>query len=95
MIDSLILICVFILGTFTNRYLIPIFDLLLDVFSYKQSEKVTMYQLNTQELVAEFHRRYPEMNDNQYQELTPTIGFTYRNQNEDDIYFEDEECGKK
>lgn len=91
--------CGLFVGVLIDKYLFPIFDLLLDVFSYKKSEKATMYQLSAQELAAEFYRKYPEMKNDQcqgqYQELTPAIGFTYRNQNEDDIYFEDEECGKK
>jgi hypothetical protein len=80
-----------ILGMLIQKYIFPVFDMLLDIYSYKQSEKVTIYQLNAQEQIALFNREYPEVNNEEIRELTPAIGFTYSNQ-DNDIYCDDEEC---
>lgn len=77
-----------IIGTLFERYLFSIFDILLQVFQYKQSEKVTIYQLNAQEQIALFNREYPELNNDEIKELTPAIGFAY-NSSDDDMYYED------
>lgn len=73
------------------RYVEPIFDLYLEVFQYKQSEKANKYQLNAQEQVILFQREYPESNQIKQQELTPAIGFAYSKQ-DDDYYYDDEDC---
>lgn len=77
-----------IVGIVIERFIFPIIDLKLEVFQYKETEKATAYQLNTQELVAEFNREYPEFNQGEVPELTPAIGFTYAP--EDDMYYEDD-----
>ncbi len=78
-----------ILGIVIERYIFPIMDLKLEAFQYKESEKATIYQLNAQELVAEFNREYPEFSQGETQELMPAIGFTYT-PSEDEIYYEDD-----
>lgn len=80
-----------ILGMLIQKYIFPVFDMLLDIYSYKQSEKVTIYKLNAQEQIALFNRKYPEVNNEEIRESTPAIGFTYSNQ-DNDIYCDDEEC---
>lgn len=77
-----------ILGILLEKYIFPIIDLKIEVLQYKETEKATVCQLNTQELVAEFNREYPEFNQGEVPELTPAIGFTYTP--EDDMYYEDD-----
>lgn len=51
----------FLLGVLLDRYILPSLDVLLEVYSHRASEKATQYQLNAQTLVAEFKRKYPEV----------------------------------
>jgi hypothetical protein len=77
-----------LIGLLIQKYIFPIIDLWLSVYEYKQSEIITIYQLNAQEQVALFNREYPELDENQNKELTPAIGFAYNHQ-DDDMYYED------
>lgn len=76
------------IGILIERYIFVIFDLLIEIFQYKQSNKATNYQLQAKEAVIIFERKYPELNKNS-QELTPAIGFNYVDSN--DLYENDEE----
>lgn len=83
-----------ILGIMLQKYIFSIFDIILDLYSYKQIQKATEYQLNTQMMSMEFLREYPEANQNNqnYQEYqTNAIGFGVGRDDEDDGYCEDED----
>lgn len=80
-----------LIGVLIERYIFPIFDTLLEVFNYKQSEKATIYQLNAQEQAVLFNRKYPELNNMQNQELTPAIGFMTEQSDEMYYDYDDEE----
>lgn len=79
-----------ICGILIERYLFPTLDIYLDVFTHKQTEKATDYQLNAQAMTMEFLREYPEANQN-YQELQPAIGFCASPEEEqyNDLYEDD------
>ncbi len=83
-----------ILGILLEKYIFPIIDLKIEVLQYKETEKATIYQLNAQELLAEFNREYPELSQGEIPELTPAIGFAYTPSDED-MYYEDEQYEDK
>lgn len=57
------------------KYIEPILDVLLEVFTYRNSERITEHQLNAQAMTMEFIRAYPESTQDMSQELQPLIGF--------------------
>jgi hypothetical protein len=62
-----------LLGIVLEKFLVPIFETLLELFTYKVSESATISQLNSQAYVADFKREYPETVETS--ELQPCIGF--------------------
>jgi len=79
-----------LMGILIQQYIFPIFDLLLEVFSIKQSEVATIHNLNIQEMSCEFAREYPEINANKIQEQTNLIGFTCNSAEDEDEYYEED-----
>jgi len=68
------------LGIIIEKYLFSYFDIVFEIYTYKQSEKATKHQINTQRISYDFYREYPEaLNDCRKQEKQQTraIGFRY------------------
>lgn len=57
------------------KYIEPVLDVLLEVFTYRSSERITEHQLNAQAMIMEFIGDYPELTQDGSQELQPLIGF--------------------
>lgn len=72
---------------FIQQYLIPYLDIKLELFSLRESEKATKYQLNTQAASFDFIRRYPEAQQTNQSDVQ-AIGFQYVPPSE----YEDDEC---
>jgi hypothetical protein len=75
-----------VIGVTVDRYVLPLFDMLLEIVSYKVSKKCTEIQIDTNLMSLD----YQEIAD-QGQQLTPTIGFLSGEQQEDDFYEDDED----
>lgn len=73
------------IGIVFDRYVFPIFDVLLELFNLKMSERGTEIQLNTQAMGHEFIKIYGDK-----EELQPAIGFSMDNTEEVEI--DEDEC---
>jgi hypothetical protein len=74
-----------IVGFTADRYIIPMFDMLLEIISHKANKVATSIQIDTGLMNVDFQ----EIAD-QGKQLTPVVGFLGDTQN-DDIYYDDEE----
>ena len=77
------------LGIIIDKFIFPVFDILLDVFTYAQTEKSSAYQSNVKAKACELIRNYPELQlDQQTQprELHPAIGFIQSPSDEEEYY---------
>lgn len=73
------------LGIIIEKYLFSYFDVVFEIYTYKQSEKATKHQINAQRIAYDFYREYPEaLNDcrNQEEQQTHAIGFQYESEYE-------------
>ena len=68
------------LGIVIEKYLFLYLDMVFEIFTYKQSEKATKHQINTQRIAYDFYREYPEAleaTECQDEQQTHVIGFQY------------------
>lgn len=80
-----------IIGIAINRWISPIFDILLEEFVHKRNIKITKHQLAAQALVREHENKYPNVPE---ENQTNAIGFRYEEPEEYyDDYFEDKGFG--
>lgn len=80
-----------LLGIMMERYIFPIFDTLLDIFSIKQSKIATKYNISIQKMNLDLIRDYPELTkEDMEQEQIHAIGFQYESDYEDEYYENDE-----
>ena len=84
-----------IFGIIIEKYIFPICDTYYEVFTFKQSDTATFYQLNIQEQVAVFNREYPEMAQGKGCESTSAIGFSLPDEYVDEDDYGDYEDLKK
>ena len=79
-----------ILGIIFEHYLLPICDLMLEVYNYKKSNEVTEYSILLEKQKLDYLREYPEAR--QVEDLQPLIGFhsedceNYKNEDEEEDY---------
>ena len=59
------------------KIMLPIVEILLDVYQYKKTDIATQYSLHTQSQVMEFNREYPEGLEDveDIKECSSAIGF--------------------
>ena len=80
-----------LLGIMMERYIFPIFDTLLDIFSIKQSKIATKDNIFMQKMNLDLIRDYPELTkEDMGQEQVHAIGFQYESDYEDEYYENDE-----
>lgn len=80
-----------LLGIMMERYIFPIFDTLLDIFSIKQSKIATKDNIFMQKMNLDLMRDYPELTkEDMGQEQVHAIGFQYESDYEDEYYENDE-----
>jgi len=68
------------LGIVIEKYLFLYLDIVFEIYTYKQSEKTTKHQINTQRIAYDFYREYPEALGEtgcQDEQQTHAIGFQY------------------
>lgn len=68
------------LGIVIEKYLFLYLDMVFEIFTYKQSEKATKHQINTQRIAYDFYREYPEALEEtecRDEQQTHAIGFQY------------------
>ena len=78
-------------GIITEKYIFTYFDTLFEVFSIKESEIATGYNLNMQVMNLELMRDYPELNNKDIPEQTNVIGFEYQPPFEEEEEYYDED----
>lgn len=91
MILNCLLLGIFIgllIGLLCEKYIFPALDMLLEVFTAKQSEKIVFHNANIQATNCELLRDYPELGDQNIKEQINAIGFEY-NAPEDEYCEED------
>jgi hypothetical protein len=74
-----------LIGFTADRYIIPMFDMLLEILSHKANKVATSIQIDTGLMSID----YQEISD-QGKPLTPVVGFLGDSQN-GDIYYDDED----
>lgn len=78
------------IGFIVDRYVFPIFDMLLELIQYKITNKCTAIQIDTNLLSLEY-----EQIINSGNELAPVIGFVAGSSHDDiDDYDDDENKGR-
>lgn len=78
-------------GFIVDRYIFPMFDMLLELLQYKITQKCTEVQIDTNLLSLEY-----EQIINSGNELTPAIGFVAGSSADDsEDYDDDDENSKK
>lgn len=81
-------------GLLCEKYIFPALDMVLEVFTAKQSEKIVYHNANIQATNCQLLKDYPELSDQHIREQINAIGFEY-NAPEDEEYcdedYEDEE----
>ena len=80
-----------VVGVLGYKYILPWFDINLEVYNYKKSVDATDYQLTSQAYLAEFKRDYPETEEN-YQQKEPCIGFHHPQSEVEELDYEEYEC---
>lgn len=73
-----------IIGALFIYFIVPVIQIIQDVYLCKKSDIACDYNLNMQRKVMEFNREFPEANGSQIE--TQAIGYKI-----DDDYYEDEE----
>jgi uncharacterized membrane protein YgaE (UPF0421/DUF939 family) len=80
-----------LIGIIINTYLLPIFDTLLEIYTYKMSEIATSSKIRAESMVKKYELKYPSIEES----ATNVVGFQYEQPEE--IYEDDdlEDCKNK
>lgn len=78
-------------GLLCEKYIFPALDMVLEVFTAKQSEKIVFHNANIQSTNCELLRDYPELSDQNIREQINAIGFECQTADEEEYeYYEDD-----
>ncbi|MCE5220092.1 MAG: hypothetical protein LLF98_02190 [Clostridium sp.] len=76
-------------GLLCEKYIFPALDMVLEVFTAKQSEKIVFHNANIQATNCQLLKDYPELSDQHIREQINAIGFEY-NAPEDEEYCDED-----